>query len=190
MAGGEPDPGLVRASDADRERAVEALKRECAAGRIDAAELELRSERAYRARTVAELAEVTTDLPARRSRPRVLRSRRLPGIAPFSVSLDVPASRRETMSSLRTGLIPRLQQYGYELVLETDSRIDMKLEERPVSTVLAAIFLFPVGLVFLLYKKRSQVSIALEETGAAETRVLAYGNAPLGVREAFEHMRP
>jgi len=54
---------VTRASDADRERALRALRRHYAAGRLDAAELEERVDQAARARYRAELRALFTDLP-------------------------------------------------------------------------------------------------------------------------------
>jgi len=54
---------VTRASDADRERALRALRRHYEAGRIDAAELEERADRAARARYRGELRALFADLP-------------------------------------------------------------------------------------------------------------------------------
>ena len=54
----------VRASDLDRERAVEFLKAHYAAGRLQADELAMRSDAAYRAVGLSELDWLTADLPA------------------------------------------------------------------------------------------------------------------------------
>jgi hypothetical protein len=66
-----PDPsGGLRASDADRERVADALRRHHLDGRIDTDELQERLERCYAARTTGELAPLLADLPAdRRARP-------------------------------------------------------------------------------------------------------------------------
>jgi hypothetical protein len=114
----------MRASDADREATVEALKGHSAAGRIDSEELAERSGRAYGAQTKAEL------------------------------------------------LVPALQAYGYELAEQTDTRLHFKLSERPVSSVVLGILTFPIG-GFLLFldKRRSQVSMLLEEPSAGHTRL-------------------
>ena len=68
--GAEPH---LRASDADRERTADVLKRACAEGRLTPDELSDRLERAFRARTFGDLAVLTADLPggapARRRRP-------------------------------------------------------------------------------------------------------------------------
>jgi hypothetical protein len=53
----------VRASDADRQGAVEELRRHCAAGRIDVDEFAARIERALAATTLEELDELRGDLP-------------------------------------------------------------------------------------------------------------------------------
>ena len=56
--------GNVRASAADRERAIDVLKAAFAEGRLTREEHEARVERAYRSRTYADLAALTADLPA------------------------------------------------------------------------------------------------------------------------------
>ena len=58
-------PGL-RASDEERERAVEELRRHYAAGRLTAVELEERVAHAYRARTRGDLVRAFEALPRRR----------------------------------------------------------------------------------------------------------------------------
>jgi hypothetical protein len=54
----------LRASDAERERAAADLRHHFAAGRMAADELEQRLERAYSARTRAELRSALADLPS------------------------------------------------------------------------------------------------------------------------------
>ena len=54
----------MRASEAEREATVEGLRRHASAGRLDVAELEQRVEAALRARTLDDLAELESDLPA------------------------------------------------------------------------------------------------------------------------------
>ena len=53
----------LRASDADRERSAELLRSAAAEGRLTADELEERLERAFSARTEAELTPLVADLP-------------------------------------------------------------------------------------------------------------------------------
>lgn len=67
----------LRASDAERERAAEALRRHHADGRLTTDELEHRTERAYASTTIGELDQLFADLPRlpqgdrRRQRARV-----------------------------------------------------------------------------------------------------------------------
>jgi hypothetical protein len=56
-------PGDLRASDADRDRAVGELSQHFEAGRLTAEELDERTGRALRARTGKELTELLADLP-------------------------------------------------------------------------------------------------------------------------------
>ncbi len=62
-------PLYLRASDDDRERVVDELRRHAAEGRLSVDELEERTERALAARTVGELALLTRDLPEPRPEP-------------------------------------------------------------------------------------------------------------------------
>ena len=62
-SGGSGDPGGVRASDADRERTIEVLRESFAEGRLTPEEFHERVDLGYAAKTMAELAGLTTDLP-------------------------------------------------------------------------------------------------------------------------------
>lgn len=58
------DNGNARASDADRERAIDVLEAAFAEGQLTMEEHSERVQRGYRSRTYAELAELSADLPA------------------------------------------------------------------------------------------------------------------------------
>jgi hypothetical protein len=60
----QPGGSLVRASDADRDATIEALAAASAEGRLNLEEYAQRSEVALTARTLGDLAGLTTDLPA------------------------------------------------------------------------------------------------------------------------------
>ena len=60
----QPAPAQLRVSDTDREQVAGQLREHAAAGRITMAELELRAEQAYAAKTQGELAVLLSDLPA------------------------------------------------------------------------------------------------------------------------------
>jgi Domain of unknown function (DUF1707) len=65
-------PGQLRASHQDRDRVVEILRVAAGDGRLTADELDERLEAALTARTYAELAALTTDLPAAAAQPASL----------------------------------------------------------------------------------------------------------------------
>jgi hypothetical protein len=69
----------TRASDAEREHVADTLRTHAAAGRLDPDELEQRLERAFAARTRADLTPLVADLPA--APPP--RRRELPHISPL-----------------------------------------------------------------------------------------------------------
>jgi len=64
-----PAPGQLRASHQDRDRVVEILRVAAGDGRLTSDELDERLEAALTARTYAELAALTTDLPAASAPP-------------------------------------------------------------------------------------------------------------------------
>jgi uncharacterized membrane protein len=78
----------LRASDLDRERAVEFLKAHYADGRLQDDELAWRSDAAYRAVAISELDWLTSDLPAR-ARPAPRRRRVSPLMAVLVCALLV-----------------------------------------------------------------------------------------------------
>jgi hypothetical protein len=71
-----PGPRDLRASDADRERVIALLNEAAADGRLTLGEHAERAERAYSARTLGELAALTTDLAAASAQPIRLDTRR------------------------------------------------------------------------------------------------------------------
>jgi hypothetical protein len=108
MATGPRDPvaaaatgrGRIRASDADREQVIDALKTAFVHGRLTKDELSVRTGRALGSRTYAELTAIIADLVPR---PARLRSPRLPAqsarpaprpAAPAQPGTRTPASRK------------------------------------------------------------------------------------------------
>jgi len=73
MASGAAGRGPMRASDADREQAIEILKEAFVLGLLTKDELDMRAGRALAARTCAELAALTPDIPPARAASRPTR---------------------------------------------------------------------------------------------------------------------
>jgi hypothetical protein len=84
-------PGPLRASDADRERVADALRRHHVEGRLDTDELEDRLRRCYAARSTGELAPLLADLPADEPEhaPRPAPGAPWPSAAPLAAALVV-----------------------------------------------------------------------------------------------------
>ncbi|PRX99460.1 DUF1707 SHOCT-like domain-containing protein [Allonocardiopsis opalescens] len=62
-------PGHVRASDADRDRVFDVLREALAEGRLTPVEHTERVDAVYTAKTIGELAPITSDLPGGRAAP-------------------------------------------------------------------------------------------------------------------------
>jgi hypothetical protein len=181
----------LRASDADRERSVAALRHHAAAGRLTLEELDERSERAYAAKTLAELAKLQADLPAVATRPtpapeRPRRLPSLPGRFAFTSRWHSPAGAKATMAELIAHVSGPLQNFGYELIQREDDRLRFEREVRPAWTFLG-LLLPPFGLIALLHKDRERITIDLAEDEHG-THLVASGTAPLAVRRAFAEL--
>ena len=81
----------TRASDAERDRAADALRRHHADGRLSTDELEERIGRAYAATTLGELDRLFEDLPRLRSPESEQRPRRLGLLWPPALALPLIA---------------------------------------------------------------------------------------------------
>ena len=178
----------LRASDADRERSVAALRHHAAAGRLTVDELDERAERAYAAKTLRELAELQADLPsiATRPAPPARRRRRpfVPGRYAFTVRWHSPVGAWPTMAELIAHVAPPLHRFGYDLIGRGDGRLRFEREYRPLWTFAVAILVFPIGLLALLRKVRDRITIDLDEDEHG-TNLVAIGVGPLPVRRAF-----
>jgi hypothetical protein len=182
----------LRASDADREGAVEALRHHAAEGRLTVEELDERVEKAYAAKMLSELAELQVDLPRLAVRPHrpVGRPRNrpwMPGRLAFTIRWHSPADAKITMRELMTFVVPPMERWGYDLTQRWDGRLRFERETRPIWTILVAVFLFPFGLLALLYKDREWITVDLDEDEHG-THLVASGVAPLPVRRAFAEL--
>jgi Domain of unknown function (DUF1707) len=81
----------LRASDAERERAAETLRRHHAHGRLTTDELEERTERVYAATTLGDLDQLFGDLPRLRAPEGEQRPRRL-WVWPAAVAVPIVAA--------------------------------------------------------------------------------------------------
>jgi hypothetical protein len=86
-AAGAPHHGRLRASDADREQVIDALKVAFVQGRLTKDELDMRAGWAFTSRTYAELAAITVDIAAPPLAPRP------PALAPRA-PVRKPANRK------------------------------------------------------------------------------------------------
>jgi Domain of unknown function (DUF1707) len=165
----------VRASDEDRERVVAALKEHCAAGRLTLDELPDRVERAYAAATLAQLEELTRDLPGRQREPakaagtQRAKPPRMPGTAPFTETIEFDRPVAEVETEALRAIAPRLARYGFSLVSS---------ERRMLLFVRSGMML-----------RTHRVQLRLDELDGNRTRMTVHGTAPLGIRRAFAQLR-
>ena len=189
------DRRALRASDADRERAVELLRGHAEVGRLTVEELDERCAAALGARTFGELDVLTADLPPISAPPGgapppslpAVKQPRVPGKHYFAETWRAPAGPERAMRDLLTYVAPPLQRSGYELREHTPHRLLFVRSRRPVWTIAVAVLLFPFGLLALLYQDEARVAIDLHPAGDG-TLISAGGVAPLAVRQAFRQL--
>jgi Domain of unknown function (DUF1707) len=188
------EPGEVRASDADRDEAAAAIGAHWTAGRLDEGELDRRIGAAYAARTRGELAELMRDLPAgaRRAGPAKRRGRRffLPGLAPFQERVEVVADRERAFDEALSTMVPSLGTAGYHLVAsERPSMMRFAHHGSPSWAPLVALVTFGLGLIAFLIRVEHPLTVLFLELPGGGTRIVAFGEAPRGVRKAFAELR-
>ena len=168
------DPGDVRASDTDRDETAAALGAHWTDGRLDEADLDRRVSAAYAATTRGELAELLRDLPGdrRQAHPKPTGRRLfLPGIVYFQEQVDLSASRERAFEQALSSIVPALGAAGYHLAeSQRPERMRFAMRKGIFRTELPLTVLFLPG-------------------DAGGCRIVAFGEAPRGVRKAFAELR-
>ena len=188
------DVAHMRASDEDREKAADALRRHCGAGRLTVDELDERLGAAFAARTVGELAELLDDLPGavvapRPAPPRAPAYSGAPGHQSFStvseLSADPATARRQALEYIA----PLVGRHGYRLTGQGPDGLSFIHRHRPAWTIVVAICAFPFGLLALLITDEHRIDLDFVPAPHGGTRLLARGVAPFEVRQAFAELR-
>jgi len=152
LAGSAPADQLihdVRASDADRDRTIDMLNGAFAEGRLTMEEHDARVEHAYDARTYAELAAVSADLPAgpRGTRP----SHRSDGPANRVTAVADRRTNGLAVAALVCGLIPGITQLA-AIVLGIEAlRQTRRTGERGTALAAAGLVLGTLSLVLTVF---------------------------------------
>lgn len=184
----------LRASDADRERVIAALRRHHQDGRITSEELEERIGAVWATKYESGLAEITADLPDLQPElppepPPLDRVRRgaplWPGRIAFSRHWRSPVAPVETMAEVLGDIAPALNGAGYALAERSGDRVVFARRRIPGWVWLLVVLLFPFGLLALLARTEDRIAIELLPQPDGSTLVYAGGVAPLSVRRAF-----
>jgi hypothetical protein len=138
----------ARASDADREHVIGVLREAFAEGRLTAEEHSARVGQAYAARTYAELATVSADLPAGPSAHRPAPSSSSPGTG------VAPATDRRTnplaVAALVCSVIPGLPQLAAIVLGIAALRQVRRTGERGTALAAAGLVIATLGLLLAM----------------------------------------
>jgi Domain of unknown function (DUF1707) len=127
---GPEDRGRLRACHADREQVIGTLQAAFAQGRLTRDELDARAGQALGARTYADLAALTADIPADPAAPW-LRARRWPAARPIAKSGWL-ADREYVISTLKTAFV-----HGRLTRDELDARVGQAFAARTYADLAA-----------------------------------------------------
>jgi len=177
----------LRASDADRERTVAALRHHAAVGRLSVDELDERSQQAYGATSVSELARLQADLPSLATRPVGHRHGLAPGWRGFTARWHAPVGAELTMAELIAHLAPAIQAHGFDLIQRADDRLRFERRRRPAWTWVVVVLVPIFGWFALVHKEIVRITIDVAETERG-TQLVASGVAPLPIRRAFAEL--
>ena len=185
----------LRASDADRERAVGRLREHSLAGRLTVEELDERSAAAFAATTVGELDALLADLPRERApaaRPPAPVATDPGGLGrrPFTYVFEHPVRPGKALEHALATMAPALAHGGYELVERDDSRLVFDYAYRPGWVAIPCILIPFPGLLCLLIKDHDRVTVEFEPLARRRTRTVVRGRAPRRVRRAFARLGP
>ncbi len=176
----------LRASDADRDAAVEHLRAHHLSGRLDDRELEERVERVHRSRTLRELAVLGEDLPAHEPAPDrpapPVRLPRRPGVRPVHELRDLDVRALDLYDDVLDRLAPLLARYGYVLEEHDGETLRFAYAYRPGWAYVVSVLAFPIGLLALTARDEDEITVRVTSRGPGRSRLVVYGFAPLGLR--------
>src|SRR5436190_15273977 len=152
-------PGMaLRVSDVDREVVVDALREHFFAGRLDVEEFTERVEQAYAARTAGELEAVERELPAAAGVGATGRKPwLLPGNTSFAVRIHSRRPPALAVDEVLGDVVTKLTGVGFVPEEERPTKRVFVRSERPTWTIVVAVLFFPLGLIALVHRARSQV---------------------------------
>jgi len=111
---------------------VAALRHHASVGRLSVEELDARSEQAYGAATLSDLAALQADLPALASRPlRHHHGSPGPGWRSFTSRWHSPVGAELALAELIAHLAPEIQARGFDLIQRADDRLRFERRRRP-----------------------------------------------------------
>ena len=176
----------LRASDADRERTVAALRHHASAGRLSLEELDARSEQRVRREDADRPRRpAVADLPALASRPiRRHHGSRWPRLASFTARWHSPVSAELTMAELIATWRRRSRRAGFDLIQRADDRLRFERRRRPGWTCVDRGARPDFGWFALLHKDLVRITVDVAETGRG-TQLVASGVAPRALRRTF-----
>jgi hypothetical protein len=192
------EEGHVRASDRERDRTAAVLSAHWSEGRLDLAELDRRTEVAYGATTRGELAALLRDLPADTVRLPVARTEQqgrrrrffLPGMVSFREAVELHDDREVVYDQALAHIVPAMSAAGYHVVaMDRPGMLRFVRTTAPDWAPAAAILTFGAGLLAYAIRVERPVTVLLLPIADGGTKIVAFGEAPRGVRRAFAMLR-
>ena len=108
----------------------------------------------------------------------------LPVNTSFAVRIHCRKPPALAVDEVLGDVVTRLTGLGFVPEEEKSTKRVFVRSERPTWTIVVAVLLFPLGLLALAHRARSQVVVSASAAGHGMTAVDVSGTAPLAVRKA------
>lgn len=83
---------------------------------------------------------------------------------------------------------PQLSSHGYQLTTQSEIGLTYLRRFRPWWIVFPVILLFPIGLLFLIYKQEAQITATVSPNEGSGSSLTVTGTGPKAIAEAFAQM--
>jgi hypothetical protein len=104
----------------------------------------------------------------------------------FTNSWERDRAAGDVRRDMRSYLPPRLARWGYRLITQNEGTMTFERRYAPVWTIVLAIILFPIGLLFpLLVKRTASLVFTVEGNGDSASNVTVNGQASEKLRRGL-----
>ena len=103
----------------------------------------------------------------------------------FTYEWEMEKPVDQVRRDMRSNLPPRLSKWGYRLTAQDNTSMAFERTYASGVAIFLAIILFPIGLIFLLFLRKTAILVFTIEAGGGTSKVRANGEASKRLREGL-----